>query len=326
MRYSRQEIFIGSRKQKLLSKQLVTIVGCGGIGSAAAEYLARAGINLRLIDRDIVELSNLQRQLYREADIGRPKAEALKDRLEEINSEIKLEAIDNDLNPSNVTRYLSGSSLVLDGLDNLDTRFLLNDFCLKNRLPFTYAAAIKNEALFTLIAPKETPCLRCFLPSAPVSGLDTCETSGILGPAVGAIGVISAMEAIKYLTKSGTNVAGHVLHINFYKNLYELIELKVNKNCAACKGNYEFLNKSWQQFTQLCGGTYQFLFGNNVNVSYISNKLVKNKDFEIINNSRSIAKLRYKNYIISLFKNRMIVQNAKSEKEAKTLAAKIIGM
>lgn len=321
MRYSRQEILIGSRNQKKLQKALVTVVGCGGIGSAAAEYLARAGVNLRLIDRDIVELSNTQRQLFREEDVGRPKADALRERLEEINSEIKIESVDDDLNPSNID-FLSGSSIVIDGTDNMETRFLVNDFCLKNRMPFTYAAAIKSEGLFTLVVPKETACIRCFIPKASVR--DTCETAGVLGPAVGLIGVISAGEAIKYLIGKEC-IKGHLFHMNFYKNLYELIEIKRSKNCPACQGSYS-LDAEKNQIIQLCGGTYQFLFDNNVNVSDISEKLKKARDFKVLNISRNFSQISYKNYMISLFRNRMVVQGAKNEKEMKILAAKIIGL
>lgn len=323
MRYSRQEIFIGSRKQKLLHKSTVTIVGCGGTGSIAAEYLARAGVNLRLIDRDIVEMSDLQRQLYHEEDVGKPKALALKEHLEDVNSEIKIEAYPEDLNSSNVERLLSHTSLILDGSDNMQTRFLLNDFCMKNKLPFTYAAAIKSEALFTMIVPGETPCLRCFIPNSDET--DTCETAGVLGPAVGTIGIISAAESIKYLTNSGLNIKGHILHLNFYKNIYELIELKKSKNCPSCRGDYEFLDKPSKRITQLCGGTYQFLFDKGVNISDIINNLEKNPDFKIINKGKDFAQLSHKKHIISLFRSRMIVQNA-SLKDVRIITAKIIGI
>ncbi len=323
MRYSRQEIFIGTRNQKKLQKALVTIVGCGGTGSVAAEYLVRAGVNLRLIDRDIVEQSNVQRQLYREEDVGGPKAEALRERLEEVNSEIKIEAVSDDLNSLNIDKLLSRSSFVLDGTDNMQTRFLINDFCLKNRIPFTYGAAIKSEGLFTLIMPKETACLRCFIPDA--SQLDTCETVGVLGPVVGLVGTISAAEAIKHLI--GKNcIKNQLFHVNIYKNIFELIELKKNRNCPACNGRYEFLDKIKKEITQLCGGTYQVLLDKDVTISDISNKLKKNKDFKILNTQRNFVQISHKSYVISLFKNRLIVQNTKNEREAKSLAAKIIGL
>src|SRR3989338_7578882 len=321
MRYSRQEAFIGKASQKKLRKSLVTIVGCGAIGSSAGEYLARAGVNLRLIDRDIVEMSNLHRQLFREEDVGRPKAEALKERLEEANSEVRIEAVSDDLNASNIEKYLKNSSLVIDGTDNIETRFLINDFCLKNKVPFTYAAAIKSEGLLTLIVPGETPCLRCFMPLAYTH--DTCETAGVLGPAVGVMGVISAAEAIKHLIGKDM-IKGSLLHVNFYKSLYELIEIKRNKTCPACKGSYEFLGKPAKQVVELCGGTYQFLFGKEVDIQDISERLEKNRDFKIVK-GKHIVQIIHNKYVISLFKRRMIVQGAHSPREVKILAARIIG-
>ena len=327
MRYSRQEVFIGTRNHKKLQKALVTIIGCGGTGSAAAEYLARAGVNLRLIDRDIVELSNIQRQLYTEEDIGRPKAEALGEHLEDINGEINVEAISDDLNSSNID-VLAVSSIVLDGTDNMQTRFLINDFCLKNKIPFTYGAAIKSEGLFTLIVPKETPCIRCFIPGG---GADTCETVGVLGPVVGLIGTISAVETMKFLMGKEC-IKGQLFHFNAYKNKFELIELKKNKECKACNGNYEFLDMPINSLTRLCGGTCQLLI--DVDVPDISNKLKKNKEFEVIKNTRNFSQIVYRSYIISLFQNRIIIQNtgskdakrqSLSEKEAKIIANKIIG-
>jgi len=320
MRYSRQETFIGKGNQKRLQKALVVIVGCGGTGSAAGEYLARAGVSLRLIDRDIVDLTNLHRQLFGEQDVGRPKAEALKERLEEANSEVMIEAISEDLNSSNIGRLLSKADIILDGTDNMGTRFLMNDFCLKSRIPFTYAAAIKSEGLLTLIVPGKTPCLRCFVNSA---GNDTCETVGVLGPVAGSIGVLSAAEAIKCLAGKDT-LTGSLLHINFYRNLYELIEIKKNKNCPACKGIYEFLEKPASQITELCGGTYQFLFEKEIDISGISGKLEKNRDFRVVK-GKHVAKIIHKKYVISLFRNRMLIQGAYSPREVKALAARITG-
>ncbi len=322
MRYSRQEIFIGTRNQKRLQKALVTIVGCGGTGSAAAEYLARAGVSLRLIDRDIVELSNIQRQLYREEDTGQPKSDALKGHLEDVNNGIKIESVPDDLNSSSIEKLI-GSSLVLDGTDNMRTRFLMNDFCLKNKIPFTYGAAIKSDGLFTLIVPEETACLRCFVPD--VSATDTCETAGVLGPVAGLIGTLSAAEAIKFLTGKEC-IKNQLFHVNVYKNKFELIKLKKNKDCPACNRKYEFLSKTGREVTQLCGGTYQVLLGRDINVSDVSDKLRRNREFKIVNSGGNHSQIAHKNCIVSLFRNRMIIQNAKNEKEVRTLAAKMTGL
>ncbi|KHO48437.1 MAG: adenylyltransferase and sulfurtransferase [archaeon GW2011_AR5] len=320
MRYSRQEAFIGKAAQKHLKKSLVVIVGCGGTGSAAAEYLVRAGVNLLLVDRDIVDMTNLHRQLFSEEDVGTPKAEALKERLEEANSETRIEAVSEDLNSSNIEKLLSEPDIILDGTDNMETRFLLNDFCLKNRIPFTYAAAVKSEGLVALIVPGETPCLRCFVHSA---GKDTCETAGVLGPVVGMVGVLSAAEAIKHIIGKDT-LKGKILHMDIYKNLYETIDIPGKKDCPACKGKYEFLEKPVQKITELCGGTHQFLFGKEINLSEVSGRLEKNRDFKVTKGLH-VVRISHNKHVISLFKNRMLVQGAYSPREVKALAAKIVG-
>jgi molybdopterin/thiamine biosynthesis adenylyltransferase len=260
MRYARQEVLLGVRAQKALGKSLVTIVGCGGLGSVASEYLARAGVPLRLIDRDIVEFSNIHRQLFDEADVGKPKALQLRERLEYVNSDIKIDAINDDLNQGNIDKYLSGSSIVLDCTDNMLSRFLINDWCLKNRVPFIYSASIKAEGLFTLIVPKETPCLRCFIPLGSLGKLDTCETAGVLGPVVGMFGALAATEAMKYLTGKGTSMKCLLLHVNAFSNKHEIINIHPNEKCPACKGIYEFLEKPRLEVSRLCGNTFQYIF------------------------------------------------------------------
>lgn len=322
MRYARQEKLLD---QKKLSGSVVAIVGCGGTGSAAAEYLARAGISLRLIDRDVVELTNIQRQLYRESDIGRPKAEALYDHLDAINGGINLEAVNEDLNSSNIDRLLKNSSAIVDGTDNMETRFLINDYCLKNRIPFTYGASVKGEGLFTFIIPKKSPCLRCFIPSVSKGTLDTCETAGILGPVAGLIGTISAAEVIKYLAGEKPLV-GNVLHINVMNNIYETLGIGFRKDCPACKGQYEFLDSPRRDVTPLCGGVFQYLFSNELNLSFIENRLKDNKDFELLDSSKGHLLLKYNGKSITLFRNRMLVRDVFSEREVKTIGAKIIGI
>ncbi len=325
MRYARQEKLIGSEAQKKLSKALVTIVGCGGTGSAAAEYLVRAGVNVRLIDRDIVEVSNLQRQLYREMDLGKPKAQALKQRLEGINSEIRIDAVSDDLNRDNIVKLLNNSSVILDGTDNMDTRFLINDYCLKNHVPFTYAASIKSEGMFTFILPKQGPCLRCFIQKITPGSIDTCETAGVIGPVAGLIGSISAAETIKYIIGEKPLV-GNILHVNVFNNIYETIGLSFNKNCMACKDKYEFLDSPRRDVTPLCASTYQFLFENDINIGALASRMKNDDELIIINASKDLLQLQYKDYAITLFRNRMLIQNIFSERAVRTVASKIIGL
>src|SRR3989338_2556602 len=179
MRYSRQEIFpeIGKKGQQKLGKSSVAVIGLGALGSVSADLLARAGIGkLILIDRDVVEFSNLQRQsLFDETDIGKPKAVAAFEKLKKINSEVKVEFIIDDLNFENTNKDLKNISLILDCTDNLETRFLINDFSVKNKVPFIYASAVASKGYIFDIIPGRTACLRCFLKEA--EHLDTCETA-----------------------------------------------------------------------------------------------------------------------------------------------------
>ena len=185
MRYIRQEIFreVGKKGQNKLGNSTVAIVGLGALGSVSSELLARAGIGkLILIDRDIVELSNLQRQgLFDESDAGKPKSLSAKEKLAEINSEIKIDFFIDDLNFNNIEKLIpiKNIGLILDCIDNLETRFLINDYCMKNKIPFIYSSAIGTKGyVFNIIPDKDSPCLRCFLQEA--AKLDTCETAGVL--------------------------------------------------------------------------------------------------------------------------------------------------
>ena len=206
MRYIRQEILkeIGRSGQGKLKRSAAAIVGLGALGSASAELLARAGIGrFFLIDRDVVELSNLQRQsLFEENDIGKPKAFAAHKRLKKINSSIKIDFVIDDLNHENISRIFSqrkNPDIILDCTDNLETRFLLNDFCIKNKITLIYSAAIRAKGYVFNIMPGVTACLRCFLKES--SQLDTCETTGVLNSITHLVSSIQASEALKLLIK-----------------------------------------------------------------------------------------------------------------------------
>src|SRR3989344_2567536 len=213
MRYTRQEIFseIGKDGQNKLGKSSVVIVGLGALGSVSAELLARAGIGkLILIDRDIVELSNLQRQsLYDEGDIGKPKALAAKEKLNKINSEVEIDFYVEDLNSGNINEIISingnynnvknnkkyiknnkNTDLILDCTDNLETRFLINDFSVKNRISFIYSSAVGSKGYVFNVIQKKTACLKCFLKEA--AQLGTCETVGVLNTITNLISSIQA--------------------------------------------------------------------------------------------------------------------------------------
>ena len=347
-RYSRQEIFseIGKEGQEKIRKSSVAIVGLGALGSVSAELLARTGIGkLILIDRDIVELSNLQRQsLYDEEDIGKPKAMAAKEKLKKINSDVGINFFIDDLNYKNIYDVIpinddgnDGKSnngknikktnknkkidLILDCTDNLETRFLINDFSVKNKISFIYSSAVGSKGyVFNAVPGKNNPCLRCFLKEA--AQLDTCETAGVLNAITHLVPSIQVNEAIKILTKK-SNFEKKLLFFDLWKN--ELMKIKINKNkkCECCaKNNFEYLNgKKFSSLTKMCGNK---LYQIRKNISEENFLLIKNKlkkigkviDFEYC--------INFKNKI-TLFQDGRALIKAKDEKEAKSVYSKFVG-
>src|SRR3954463_1044505 len=205
-RYARQVIFpgIGEEGQRRLGQSRVTLVGCGALGTVIANVLARAGVGfLRIVDRDYVELSNLQRQgLFCEQDAsdGVPQATPPLEKLQRINSDIAYEAVVADFGPDNAERLVRDVDLVLDGADNFEVRYVVNDICVKLGKPWVYAAAIASYGVLMPIIPGQTACLRCALSDPPAAGsVDTCDTAGVLAPSPGIIGNLAAAEGIKLL-------------------------------------------------------------------------------------------------------------------------------
>jgi adenylyltransferase/sulfurtransferase len=200
-RYSRQILFreIGREGQAKLLASRVLLVGCGALGAAHAEMLARAGVgNLRIVDRDFVEFTNLQRQtLFKESDAAErlPKAVAARTRIGEINSGIKVEAVVTDVNNSNVEQLIAGCDVVIDGTDNFQVRYLLNDACVKNNIPWIYGAAVSSYGTTMTVIPGETPCLRCIFDETPDAGSSpTCDTAGVIMPIIATVSATQVTE------------------------------------------------------------------------------------------------------------------------------------
>jgi len=231
-RYSRQTMFpgIGESGQEKLAGSRVVIIGCGALGCNIATFLVRAGVgSIRIIDRDFIEYHNLQRQvLFDEQDIKAqlPKAIAAERHLRAANSSVEIEGTVADVNYTNIERLCCGADVILDGLDNFETRFLINDVALKHRIPWIYGGAIASNGMTTTIIPGETPCFRCFSSSLPEPGTTpTCETAGVVGTAPAIIGALQATEAIKILTELGMkNLAFHEKELceYFLKRLPEI--------------------------------------------------------------------------------------------------------
>ncbi|MBI2662199.1 HesA/MoeB/ThiF family protein [Candidatus Woesearchaeota archaeon] len=231
-RYHRQTILaeIGQQGQKLLEKTTISIIGLGALGTVSAELLLRSGAtNLTLIDNDTIEETNLQRQLlFQESDLKKNKAIAAKKHLLKINKKAKITALTKRLNDNNL-KILKKSHLILDCTDNLETRFLINDFCKQHHLPWIYASAIKTYGYVLPILP-DGPCLRCFLKNSPI---ETCSTSGVINTITTSIAALQITQAIKIITKKLTE--SKLYYYNIYSPELKIITIHKNKNCPICK-------------------------------------------------------------------------------------------
>ena len=252
-RYSRQMLLpqIGEAGQKRLKHASVTLIGCGALGSVLAGTLVRAGVGyLRLVDRDFIELNNLQRQvLFDEHDIAQnlPKAEAAARNLRRVNSAVELEAVVADVNHTNIESLCVDADLLLDGTDNFETRFLINDVAVKSQTPWVYGACIGVEGLVMPIIPGETPCLRCIWEEAPPPGMTpTCDTAGVLGPVVNLVASYQAIEALKILTGQLDALCRGLLSIDGWTQRTRSLDMQSARdqgNCPCCKqGIYEYVS------------------------------------------------------------------------------------
>src|SRR5580765_21240 len=255
-RYSRQILFreIGKAGQEKLLSSRVLIVGCGALGASHAEMLARAGVGkLRIVDRDFVEFTNLQRQtLFKESDAAErlPKAIAAKTRIAEINSEIEVEAIIADVNNSNVESLIDGCDLVLDGTDNFQVRYLLNDACVKHAKTWIYGAAVSSYGTTMTIIPGETPCLRCIFDEMPdVGSSPTCDTSGVIMPIIAMVSATQVAEALKLLVGDTASLHRSLMQFDVWANDRQRIKLgEPNPDCKTCGQHiFEFLDAESQE-------------------------------------------------------------------------------
>ena len=260
-RYSRQVLFpgIGAEGQKKLAQSRVTIVGCGATGACVSGLLARAGVgHLRIIDRDYVESSNLQRQvLFDEADAAEslPKAVAAARKISAFNSEVQVQPEVADLTPGNVGPLLENADIILDGTDNFETRYLINDFAVKNKRPWIYAAAVAAYGVTMNVLPGETACLSCVFPSAPQGTVETCDTAGILNAAVNMVGSIQAAEALKFLAGDKANLRRTLLSFDLWNNQRaEVAAGHPRPGCQTCdQHGYVYLAGKGRAQITLCG-------------------------------------------------------------------------
>jgi molybdopterin-synthase adenylyltransferase len=336
-RYSRQILFphIGREGQAKLLQSRVVIVGAGALGTVCANHLARSGVGfIRLIDRDLVEQSNLQRQtLYTEEDahLNLPKVIASQKRLKEINSTVMVDAVIADLNLDNAEDLLAGFDVIVDGTDNFMTRFLLNDVAVKYGIPWIHGAAVSSRGMFAVIKPGKTPCYRCLFPHVPSGRGETCDTIGVLSPITDIIGSFQAMEAIKVLVGAETNP--NLEQIDIWNPSFMQMDITEGKNptCPACANRqFDFLDRSstlQEAYTSLCGrDTVQIYFRDNreYDLSKLAEQLRKNG--KVTGNQFLVRFSPTEETSIVIFKDgRALIHGTNDVVKAKSLYSKYIG-
>jgi molybdopterin/thiamine biosynthesis adenylyltransferase len=333
-RYIRQTIFsrMGEEGQRKLLASSVVIIGCGGLGCNIATLLTRAGVgHIRVVDRDYVELDNLHRQvLFDEEDVerGLPKAIAAAEKLRKVNSQVEIEPLVADVHYRNVEEIIVDMDLVLDGTDNFETRYLINDACVKHGTPWIYGGAVGSYGMTMNIIPHQTPCLRCLFVQIPPPGTTpTCDTVGVLGAVPALIGAIEANEALKLLAGKGRLNEG-LIHIDLWENTFEIFQAARQDSCPACgQGKFEFLEaKEVAMVTSLCGR-------NAVQITPVTEVTVSlpalAKRLEAIGEvtfNEFMLRFQVNEYLVTIFPDaRAIIRGTSDETVARNLYAKYIG-
>ena len=357
-RYHRQMLLpgFGEAGQRRLLGSTALLLGCGALGSVAADLLARAGVgHLVIVDRDVVELTNLQRQLlFDEADARRslPKAVAAQRRLATVNSQVRVTAIVDDINHTNIARYAAGADILVDGLDNIETRYLANDLAVRNGLPYIYGAAVGSTGMAFPVLPHTglatpwetapggslaTPCLRCLFAQAPAPGTTpTCDTIGVVSSAVGIVANFQVSETLKVLTGNLERVSRTLLHLDLWEN--EFLQFKVSaaregSACPCCKlRHFEYLDgRAGSNATTLCGRDAvqlrQRQEGQSVDLDAIAGRL---RAYGPVDSSEFMLRAHIvdgaHNYEISLFPNgRAIIKGTGEAAVARGIYAKYVG-
>jgi adenylyltransferase/sulfurtransferase len=337
-RYSRQIRYprLGVEGQVALLKSRVTICGCGALGTVLANHMARAGVgHIRIVDRDFIETHNLQRQiLFDESDVAAnlPKAEAAARKLRAVNSEIEIEAKVADVDHANILDLVADADLILDGTDNFETRYLINDVAVKQGIPWIFGGVIGSEGQTMTILPGETPCIRCVIESSPPPGMaPTCETAGVLGPAVAVIASFEAVEAIKLLSGDRASLNRDLIMIDLWDWSFRRLKvasLKDKVDCSCCKKrDFEWLEgRMGSHTTTLCGR----------NAVQIATRRAEPLDFtELARRLQPAGEVRHNQFMLkfqteghefTVFPDgRAIIKGTNDIARAKTLYAQFIG-
>jgi adenylyltransferase/sulfurtransferase len=319
--YSRQVTLkeLGERGQQKLSKAKIAVAGVGGLGTVTSLYLALAGVGyIRLIDQDTVEAHNLHRQiLYTPDDLHYPKAEAAAKRLQKVNPLITVEAVPENLHPTNAQRLLAGVDCVVDGLDNMLTRYTVNRACVKLKIPYVFGAAIGIEGNLSVFSPPETGCLECLMPNLKDTDLMTCSTRGVIGATPGVIGTLQAIETIKLLTGVGTTLKGKLMICDLSDMDFTTIDISKNTRCPVCQGEAKAITAG-ERLVWLCGKNTANINPEkplklNIEQAYPTVK----KHFKVRLKSQLALMFDYKGCEVSLFNGgRMLIKGVANEKQA----------
>ncbi|MBP3971156.1 thiazole biosynthesis adenylyltransferase ThiF [Bacillus sp. WL1] len=336
-RYSRQELFspIGEEGQQKIREKHVLIIGAGALGSANAEMFVRAGVGtVTIVDRDYVDWSNLQRQqLYAESDVENnlPKAVAAKKRLEEINSEVRVEALVQDVTAEELEELVTNVNVMIDATDNFETRFIVNDIAQKYSIPWIYGACVGSYGLSYTIIPSKTPCLSCLLQSIPLGGA-TCDTAGIISPAVSLVVSHQVTEALKLLVEDYESLRDGLVSFDVWKNEYSCMNVqKLRKNnCPSCGENalYPYLNKENTLKTAvLCGrNTVQIRPPYKEEMDFERYKELLNDRVNDLNVNPYLLSFSVEEKRLVAFKDgRVLVHGTKDISEAKTIYHRYFG-
>ncbi|MGH1257518.1 MULTISPECIES: thiazole biosynthesis adenylyltransferase ThiF [Bacillus] len=336
-RYSRQELFspIGEEGQRKIREKHVLIIGAGALGSANAEMFVRAGVGtVTIVDRDYVDWSNLQRQqLYAESDVENnlPKAVAAKKRLAEINSEVRVEALVQDVTAEELEELVTKVDVIIDATDNFETRFIVNDIAQKYSIPWIYGACVGSYGLSYTILPSKTPCLSCLLQSIPLGGA-TCDTAGIISPAVSLVVSHQVTEALKLLVEDYESLRDGLVSFDVWKNEYSCMNVqKLRKhNCPSCGENaiYPYLNKENTSKTAvLCGrNTVQIRPPHKEEMDFERYKeLLKDRVNDLNVNPYLLSFSVEEKRLVAFKDGRVLVHGTKDISEAKTIYHRYFG-
>lgn len=337
-RYSRQMILPGwggREGQARLAEKTAVVIGCGALGSHVASHLARAGVGrLVLADRDFVEFHNLPRQaLYAEADAaaGVPKAVAAARRLRQINSLVEIEEHVVDVNADTVEGLIRGADVVMDGADNFEVRYLVNEACVKHRIPWVYGGVLGTYGLSAAILPGQTPCLRCLLgPIPPPGSVPTCETAGVLGPAVAVVAALEVTEGLKILLGREQELLHSLVMMDIWNGDFERARVqKGQTRCPVCDdGQYELLNAEQGSVTVvLCGRNAVQITprpAQPINLQVLADRL---SGVGTVTSNEYLLRLEVEGQQLTIFPDgRTIVKGTGDPQQARALYARYVGM